>query len=516
MLHRHLRDDEREAPRPVPGSYWVVPGRLLAGEYPGSHSRAEALERVRQFVTEGFTYFVDLTEADELPPYDGLLPVHAPSGRRVEYYREPIPDHGVPDRAETISRILGRIEDAVDAGHKVYLHCRAGIGRSAMVVACWLVNRGSSPQQALEQLQALWRQSRRAETWPSVPETEAQADFVLGWSARRGPAPAFVPAAPAPAARPPAALGRAERIRAALLGLACGDAFGFEFEQRRDLRPGAATTSMPDSDFAGVWTQPTATTLCLAESLLTVGGFDGRDQIERYLRWQKEGHLSATGEALGLTTDVSRALATYHWRGLPMAGPHDPRERSTASLPRVLAAVLFEPDEPRAAVELAAECSRTTQQSPFVLDACRYLAAMLFGALRGDEAGLVLGPGYDPAPGLWRRRALKSEIARMAADLDWEPPGPDPDDAAPVHEGGDATQAVARARRCVARTDGVSAAVRLAVATGDQPALDGALAGALAGALRGASGLDERWRGRVAQRDLLERYAAAFERRRPG
>ena len=33
-------------PVPIPNSYWVRPGQLLAGEYPGSMTRAEAMERV--------------------------------------------------------------------------------------------------------------------------------------------------------------------------------------------------------------------------------------------------------------------------------------------------------------------------------------------------------------------------------------------------------------------------------------------------------------------------------------
>jgi hypothetical protein len=46
---------------PIPNSYWVQPGRLLAGEYPGSMSRADAMERVQRLLAAGITSFVDLT-----------------------------------------------------------------------------------------------------------------------------------------------------------------------------------------------------------------------------------------------------------------------------------------------------------------------------------------------------------------------------------------------------------------------------------------------------------------------
>ena len=90
-------------PRPIDAAYWVVPGRLLVGEHPGSRSRAQSMERLRRFLEAGITCFIDLTEPDESPAYEMLLPFETPSGRRVEYLREPIPDHGVPaDRARVL------------------------------------------------------------------------------------------------------------------------------------------------------------------------------------------------------------------------------------------------------------------------------------------------------------------------------------------------------------------------------------------------------------------------------
>ena len=124
--------------RPIDESYWVVPGRLLVGAYPGSRSRANAMERLRRFLEAGVTCFVDLTEAAEVPGYEQLLPFETPGGRRIEYLREPIVDHGVPTTRDTMARALAMVDGALESGHVVYLHCRAGIGRSAMAAGCWL------------------------------------------------------------------------------------------------------------------------------------------------------------------------------------------------------------------------------------------------------------------------------------------------------------------------------------------------------------------------------------------
>ncbi len=347
---------ELEPARPIPETYWVAPGRLLVGEYPGSASRAAAMDRLRRFLQAGVTCFVDLTEFAELPSYEPLLPMETPGGRRIEYLREPIPDHGVPPNREAMRQILSTVDGALEAGHVVYVHCRGGIGRSAMVAGCWLASRSDRAADALEALQVRWRSCAKSSAWPAVPETFEQVAFVRAWRANRTGVWRSTPSV---------ALDRPARVRGALLGLAAGDAAGVAYQAGRPVD--------------GVWTQHTALALCLAESLLERRGPDARDQIERYLRWQRDGHLSATGHPSSATPDVAMALANYQWRHLPMAGPHDPRDRSTASLPRVLAAVAWSSADPAEAVHLAGECARTTHQSPFVIDACRYLGAMLVG-----------------------------------------------------------------------------------------------------------------------------------------
>jgi hypothetical protein len=60
------------------------------------------------------------------------------------------------------------------AGHKVYIHCEHGIGRSALLVCCVLVSQGHSPMQALRMAKAA-----RAKVSPSPEQLQA----LLGWSA---------------------------------------------------------------------------------------------------------------------------------------------------------------------------------------------------------------------------------------------------------------------------------------------------------------------------------------------
>ena len=79
MLERWSHDAWPEGGRrPIPDSYWVRPGRLLAGQYAGARLPALALRKLRRLLDAGVTSFVDLTEAGEawLPPYEPLPSVH--------------------------------------------------------------------------------------------------------------------------------------------------------------------------------------------------------------------------------------------------------------------------------------------------------------------------------------------------------------------------------------------------------------------------------------------------------
>jgi dolichol-phosphate mannosyltransferase len=161
--------------RPLPNSYWVVPGRLLAGEYPFGADDADARARLARLEQAGVDYFVDLTHDYEQPGYRHLLPA------RSTHVRSAIADTWVPNDAAQMRQILSDIRAALSAGRCVYVHCRAGIGRTGLVIGCFLAEEELSGKSALERLNRLWRQSARAQSWPKVPQTSAQADYIRRW-----------------------------------------------------------------------------------------------------------------------------------------------------------------------------------------------------------------------------------------------------------------------------------------------------------------------------------------------
>ncbi len=164
---------------PLPNTYWVVPDRLLAGEHPYGMNETEARERLQRLRAAGIDSFVDLTEEHEMPDYRTLLPPG------TNYLRSAILDTWVPDDALQMHALQLHIQGLLDGGGRLYVHCRAGIGRTGLVVGCFLAEGRRDGRTALKQLNRLWRQSARSETWPTVPQTREQADYIRQWPLHR-------------------------------------------------------------------------------------------------------------------------------------------------------------------------------------------------------------------------------------------------------------------------------------------------------------------------------------------
>ncbi len=168
--------------KPIPGSYWVVPGQFLAGGYPISGIDGSAVNHnLSGFLDAGFNTFIDLTRVGELPAYQPVLKEAAARyGISVTYQRVNIQDRGLPSQKQMVT-LLDTLDAALASGRKVYLHCWGGIGRTGMTVGCWLVRHGLTGGQAFIRLNELYQSSEQSRIHPQSPETDAQVKFILDW-----------------------------------------------------------------------------------------------------------------------------------------------------------------------------------------------------------------------------------------------------------------------------------------------------------------------------------------------
>ena len=164
--------------QPITQCYWVVPGTLLAGEYPRNKDAQSSHAKIRALLRAGVTAFIDLTEADE-----GLYPYGAWIGT-ASHQRFPIRDGSVPVSPEATRAILDAIDDHTARGQLVYVHCWGGVGRTGVIIGCWLARHGLGGDAALTRLRELWQHCPKSVSRAS-PETQEQAHYIMRWEAGR-------------------------------------------------------------------------------------------------------------------------------------------------------------------------------------------------------------------------------------------------------------------------------------------------------------------------------------------
>ena len=304
-----------------------------------------------------------------------------------------------------------------------------------------------------------------------------------------------------------------ERYRGSLLGLAAGDALGatLEFYPPGSFEPISGMVGGGHFHLKpGQWTDDTSMALCLAESLIEKKKFDPLDQMERYLRWYEEGHLSSTGYAFDIGGTVSRSLEKFKRAGEPFSGPTDPMSAGNGSIMRLTPVPLFYAKRPLEAIEKSAESSRTTHGALTAVDSCRYLGGLIVGAVNGVDKKELLSDHYCPIPGYWRDRPLIKEIGEIASgSFKWKEP--------PEIKGtGYVVESLEAVLWAFYKSRSFEEGCLLAVNLGDDADTTGAVYGQLAGAYYGKDGIPESWRTILTYPDRIEGYADQLLRLREG
>jgi protein tyrosine phosphatase len=130
------------------------------------------------------TLFVDLTDPrrENVPEYDTLLSALADgTALRVVHQRFPIADCSVPRSTGYAVDILDAIDAGLLNGETVYLHCKAGVGRTGTIAGLHLVRHGLDGAEALRRLEDCWLRDARSALVSRCPETSVQRHFILDW-----------------------------------------------------------------------------------------------------------------------------------------------------------------------------------------------------------------------------------------------------------------------------------------------------------------------------------------------
>lgn len=295
-----------------------------------------------------------------------------------------------------------------------------------------------------------------------------------------------------------------ERYRGSLLGLAAGDALGttLEFKPVGSFKPlEDMVGGGPFHLNVGEWTDDTSMALCLAASLVECKGFDPRDQIKRYIRWRDQGHLASNGRCFDIGNTVSAALYQFERTDDPFAGPTDPYTAGNGSIMRLAPVPLYYVHSPAEAIEKSGESSRTTHGAAVAIDACRYLAALIVGALEGQSKEQLLSTRYSPVSNYWQQHPLVPAIDEVAAGSFKQRNPPE------IRGSGYVVASLEAALWAFFHSDTFRDGALLAVNLGEDADTTGAVYGQLAGAFYGEQNIPLSWRTRLAQRQLIEDLA---------
>ena len=171
-----------ENSKPFINSYWVIPGKFLAGSYPGFENIHDTRKLLTDFLQTGIVRYFNLTGENELVPYDDILAEEANFLQiPVIHQRFSITDRGLPSKVFMVE-LLDSIDTALNNEHKVYVHCWGGVGRTGTTIGCHLVRHGMSGTEALDKLASMYATSGQSHFHPRSPETKEQMNFILNWN----------------------------------------------------------------------------------------------------------------------------------------------------------------------------------------------------------------------------------------------------------------------------------------------------------------------------------------------
>ena len=158
--------------------YWVdCEGRNRIAIMPrprGGEWLADEIESLKQQDVDVVVSLLTPTEWKELDLSDEARLCHE---RGIRFVSFPIPDGQVPAAGNKIEEVVADLSAAVTGGESVAVHCRMGLGRSAIIVGALLASKGVPVDEALSRI-AVARGLR-------VPDTDEQVEWLRQFAARQ-------------------------------------------------------------------------------------------------------------------------------------------------------------------------------------------------------------------------------------------------------------------------------------------------------------------------------------------
>jgi ADP-ribosyl-[dinitrogen reductase] hydrolase len=320
----------------------------------------------------------------------------------------------------------------------------------------------------------------------------------------------------------------ATSIRAALLGLAVGDALGVPVEFiGRAARQADPVTGLraygTHHQPAGTWSDDSSLTFCLAETLARPGGRTGLPDLadfgRRTINWLDNSYWTATGELFDVGNATRSAIQNLKQGVSPSkAGPRSEFDNGNGALMRILPLVFHQTWQAEnldlnATWTLTEAVASVTHGHPRSTLGCWLYLLVARGLVNGLPPAAAYKQMQEAAND-WLHKQAKGPVfyewPKYGAVLDGSLPGLA---EAEIKSSGYVVHTLEAALWCLLTHDTYAATVLAAVNLGDDTDTTGAVAGGLAGLAYGEAAIPAEWLAGLAHRadieDLAQRLAVA-------
>ena len=121
---------------------WLIPNQLAACRGPRS------IDDLRFLKASGVDCLIRLADIDET-----MVTSKDVADAGLMDYHDPVPDYCPPSQAQ-LDRLVQYIDEKIKEGKRVAVSCRAGVGRTGTVLACYLIYKGWDYQSALAEVRS--------------------------------------------------------------------------------------------------------------------------------------------------------------------------------------------------------------------------------------------------------------------------------------------------------------------------------------------------------------------------
>lgn len=301
-------------------------------------------------------------------------------------------------------------------------------------------------------------------------------------------------------------INKKDRFKGCLVGLAVGDSLGAPIEWKKEFRPVRGMRinkrQIAGSKKAGHHTDDTAMALALADSLITQGKFDAKDQLEKYCDWMDNGTYSSNGKCEGIGRTTRNALNVFKVCGHLKTKVYDVNLAGNGSIMRLAPIPMFYSNRKgsQEAQIQSMKSSVTTHVHEDCVDACNVFGKMIYDALNGYTKGEMFCFSD------WQIAGMTPEIANIITNKTYlkEPPY--------IQGSGHVIKSLEAALWAFNNSTSFKHGVLLAVNLGQDSDTTAAIYGQLAGAYYGYNAIPKKWRDTLIKRKQIEGFALKLYR----